>query len=206
MSHSIDTFWVPVGAFVLVAGFAGTLIVQHVVDERRHAPVVVEEDRAVSAAAPGRPFGARIVANRNGHRWCASSDGLGAAGGDLRPWLDTDPSGGEALWLPGMNSKACRAVLTTLTRQQATAFAAAVDRAKPWPSGTYNCPADDGSSVTVFLSYAGRRGAEVVREALAGCGGISAPGRTTLEGGGLDDLGAEPRGLRGGRVSEAVDE
>lgn len=184
---AIGTFWLPVGLFVAALGVVGALVVQHLVDEHRHAPEY--------AAAPTHAYGATMEANKNGHHFCSSSDGLAPSGGDLRPWLDRDPAGGVALWLPGMNARPCRAVLTTLTRSQATAFAEAVDAAKARSSGIYNCPMDDASSVTVFLSYAGQRLAEVVREALLGCGGISAPGRSGIDGGGLTDLGPQPKGL-----------
>lgn len=175
---------------VAVAG-AGTA-------EAIHRHRVDSHGAPVLATAPTAAYGARLVSVRNAPgRVCIAHDGLAPSGGPLRPRLDPGPTGGVALWLPGMNARPCRAVLTSLSRSQATAFAAAVDAAKTWPSGRYNCPADDASSVSVFLFYAGRPQAEVVREGLAGCISLTAPGRASLEGAGLDDLGPQPKGLHG---------
>jgi hypothetical protein len=185
-------FWLPVGLFLAVTAVMGTMVAQHLVDEHKHAPAY--------AAAPTRAYGAQMEPVRNAPRHgarsiCSSSDGLGASGGEVRPWLDPHPTGGVALWLPGLNARPCRAVLTALTRSQASAFAVAVDHARPFPSGAWDCAMDDASGVTVFLSYPGRVQAEVVEVALSGCGGLTAPGRSAVEGAGIGDLGPQPAGL-----------
>jgi hypothetical protein len=129
-------------------------------------------------------------------RACAlPTDGLPPSGGTTRPWLDPEPTGGEVLWLPGLNSRRCRGVLTPIDRDHAVRIAGAVDAAKPFPPGIYHCPMDDASSATVFLFYAGTKLAELVRIKLGGCGGVSAPGRSTVEDRFLNELGPGPAGL-----------
>ena len=95
---------------------------------------------------------------------------------DGRPWVDADPTGGVAVWRPGMNVHPCHLVKTHLDQRHARLFAQEVRGAEPWPGGSVHCPADDGSLVSVYLTYADRAD-EVVTVGLAGCGGVSAPGR-----------------------------
>jgi len=127
---------------------------------------------------------------------CVSpGDGLAPSGGSTRPWADPDPSGATVLWLPGLNSKPCRTVLTHLGPVRARTFAADVDKAKPFPKGAISCPMDDGSSATVFLAYAGRTETEVVRVGLTGCASFSAPHRAILWSDGGHELGRTPSGI-----------
>ena len=122
-------------------------------------------------------------------------DGLAPSGGNTRPRVDLDPTGATVLWLPGLNSRPCRTVLTHIGAVRARRLAAEVDRAKPFPRGPIECPADDGSAATVFLTYARRAEAEVVRVGLTGCRSFSAPHRAILEGGGIGMLGRIPAGI-----------
>lgn len=131
---------------------------------------------------------------------CGASDGLPDRSIDTpvtgRLWVDPHPVGGVALWLPGMSSRRCLVVLTRLNTEQAEAFADAVEHAPPPPEGMFSCPNDDGSRVTVFLTYQQQREAEAVRILLSGCGGMSAPGRDGRQPVGvLAALGKPPKGM-----------
>jgi hypothetical protein len=127
------------------------------------------------------PVSAHVADVRTVNHGCVSSDGLDApkdAGGF---WVDRHPTGGRALWLPGLNAGRCRARLTVLNARQATAFTRAVEQAPPLPSGARLCPMDDESGVTVYLTYRGTPKAEVVRVRLTGCASVGAPGRGARE-------------------------
>ena len=109
---------------------------------------------------------------------CRGTDGLGdPTPGRDRVWVDANPSGATALWLPGLNDRPCVSVTTRLDAAHARALAAAVRSAQPPSPGISNCAADQGASVTVFFTYPGRAKAEVIRLHLGGCGGFSAPRR-----------------------------
>jgi hypothetical protein len=84
-----------------------------------------------------------------------------------------------AEWFPGENSKACHSVLTHGGQAAATALAAAVDAEPKVLPGVYMCPADDGTSVSLYFSYAGTQAAEVVEVRLDGCRWIGDSGRTS---------------------------
>jgi hypothetical protein len=146
------------------------------------AVVLVERGQAatgrpVHATPPSSVPATAAVVKHTGHtRLCTSTDGLGDPSGTGRTWLDRDPTGATLLWLPGFNARPCRAALTHLDASGARALAEAVDSTRPFPNGSFSCPADDESAVTAFLSYRHAR-SEVVRIRLAGCGGVHAPAR-----------------------------
>lgn len=143
-------------------------------DPYRHLPVYATAPASVPATA---------AASQNGV--CVSDDGLGDPPSSAHLWVDPNPSGAEALWLPGLNARHCQALLTDLSRSRARSVAQAVMDSRPFPAGNFNCPMDDASGVTVFLTYPDRSRAEVVRVKLAGCGGLTAPGRDLREPGGI---------------------
>lgn len=176
-------------AVLALAGAAGIAAVAYVHnrDPYRNLPVYATAPTSAAAA---------VVAATNGV--CVSSDGLGDPPVSAHLWVDPNPSGAKALWLPGLNARPCRAILIDLSPNQARSFAKAVETSRPYPPGIFNCPADDASSVTVFLSYPDHRQAEVVQVRLAGCGGMTAPGRDFREPGGigLQALGPFPPGWR----------
>ena len=76
--------------------------------------------------------------------------------------VDTSPIGVTALWLPGLNAQACEDQLTHYGRRVATALADGIRGSPRFPSGTYNCPADDGSEVILFFHYSDGGVPEVV--------------------------------------------
>lgn len=175
---------------VLALGTAAGIATAAYVHDRepyRNLPVYATAPTSAEAA---------VVSATNGV--CVSSDGLGDLRVSAHLWVDPNPRGGKALWLPGLNARPCRALLVDVSPSQARSFAKAVETSRPFPSGIFNCPADDASGVTVFLSYPDHRQAEVVQVRLTGCGGITAPGRDVREPGGvgLRALGAAPPGWR----------
>ena len=94
-------------------------------------------------------------------------------------WVDADPAGVVLVWYPGMNAKPCHSELDDRSDDSALARRLADDiRSAPsGPSGTYNCPNDDGGGVTLYFRYPAHTRAETVDVMLGGCGGIVARGR-----------------------------
>lgn len=129
--------------------------------------------RPVDAMVPSAP------PSTEGAHACPGRDGLSRVTGFRRPWVDEHPTGAVVLWVPGINAKPCQMFLTRLDSQQAGVLAQAVRTAGAGLHGVVNCPMDDGSSATVYFIYPDRPLAEVVRFELSGCGGLSAPGRTS---------------------------
>jgi hypothetical protein len=163
---------VPRGLFyLLVAAVAAWALALLLTDHPSKSPV--------HAALPTRPAHVSVV-----HGICRGTDGLG----DPNPhrdqvWVDADPSGAVAMWLPGWNDRPCVSVLTRLSATNARELAAAVRAAKP-PRGDISAggpaggPAGPGS-VTIFFTYPGEARAEVVRVFFGVYGGMTAPARDT---------------------------
>lgn len=179
-------------ALVAIAAVgSGTMLYVHHRDALQPLPVLAQVPTTVPAADVRRVGHATICQVRFSLPGPADPQ---TVEGQL--WVDPDPDGGVALWLPGMNASPCRARLTQLSANQATAFADAVEHSQPVPPGTYNCPADDGAAVDVYLTYGGHDRAEVVQVPLGGCGWIGAPGRDDREAWDVRDaLGPTPKGL-----------
>lgn len=142
----------------------------------------------------------RMAKTAGGPRACRTSDGLPTPSvGRLAPrvWVDSDPIGAVVLWHPStavdkMPARMCRAELTRLDRKRATAFARAVEKA-PLPADAVVSCAHAGPVATVFLSYRGRKQAEVVRVVPSCPGSLSAPGRAPRQvGDALKPLGRAP--------------
>jgi hypothetical protein len=150
--------------YLLVAGVAVWAVTAFLTTDASKSPVY--------AAIPTQP-----APVSTSHGLCHGTDGLHDTAGTGQVWVDADPSGAVALWLPGWNDRPCRSVTTRLDATHARALAAAVRSAKPFKPGISNCGADEEASVTVFLTYPGKARAEVVHLALGGCGGVTAPGR-----------------------------
>lgn len=90
--------------------------------------------------------------------------------------VDPDPSSVVAIWSPGGNASPCQNLRTTGGRTGARALAHDVRTAPKFPSGTFNCPSDDGAGVRLYFAFDGNPD-EYVIVSLGGCGGISAPQR-----------------------------
>lgn len=180
--------WIVIAVIMLVAAGAVAVVYLH----RQH-----DRGTPYLTATPERNV---LTLTARAAKVCQSSDGLPTPKLDKlapRVWVDPDPVGGLVLWRPGMNARACKARLQHLDRARARAFADAVEKAPLPPTGVVNCPNDDGAGATVFLSYRGKQNAEVVRIALAGCGGLSAPGRLARQtGSALTAIGPAPAGIR----------
>lgn len=186
-SGAVKMRWLVVAVVMLVAAVAVAVVYLH----RQH-------DRGTPYTTP-KPERNLVTLTARSGKVCTSSDGLPTPKLDKlapRVWVDPDPVGGLVLWRPGMNSKPCKARFAHLSKPLAQAFAQAVEKAPLPPSGAVNCPMDDGSGATVFLTYQGKQNAEVVRVALAGCQSLSAPGRLARQvGAALAPLGRSPVGM-----------
>ncbi|HVT65185.1 MAG TPA: hypothetical protein VHD81_08520 [Mycobacteriales bacterium] len=131
----------------------------------------------VSEPAPSR---APSAAKHHGS--CQSEDGVkgrGTVGGKNLVWLHRHPGGAVLIWRPGLNAKHCEAKRTTIGTQRARRIASAVDAAPAEPRGLF-CPLDDGSSVDIYSTYAGRPD-EFAHVEFTGCASVSAPDRSSRE-------------------------
>ncbi len=86
------------------------------------------------------------------------------------------PDGVDVVWLPGLDDKSCKAVLTRGTVHVASALASDINGAPVVPAGRLvNCPMDDGTSARLYFTY--RHGAtERVDADLSGCSYMTVPG------------------------------
>lgn len=160
--------WIAVAVIMLVAAGVVSVLYLH----RQH-----DRGTPYLTAKPERNL---LTLTARAGKVCQSSDGLPSPKIDKlapRVWVDPDPVSGLVLWRPGMNSRPCKARFAHLNKARARAFAEAVEAAPLPPSGVSNCPNDDASGATVFLSYRAKQNTEVVRVALRGCRELSAPGR-----------------------------
>jgi hypothetical protein len=124
----------------------------------------------VHAATPTVPLPPHMVS-------CRMFDDLIAGTGRRRPWVDADPAAATLVWLPGVWARTCRPAITTLSRDDARTVAKSIRSGTRSLPGISNCGSDDGGRVVVYFTYDGTADAEVVRIALSGCGGVTAPGR-----------------------------
>jgi hypothetical protein len=92
------------------------------------------------------------------------------------PTVSAHPVGVTVIWLPGLNSKTCKAAMTRGNAHIASALASDIDHASVVPnSTTIVCPADDGTSARLYFTYS--RGAmQRIDADLSGCAWITAPG------------------------------
>lgn len=90
------------------------------------------------------------------------------------------PSAVVVVWLPALGQEPCRTALTRGDAATARRLAGDVMAASKFPSGTFNCPNDSGIGARLYFSHGGGT-ADLVELRLAGCRGISAPGRSARE-------------------------
>ncbi|MGI5229486.1 hypothetical protein [Actinoallomurus sp. CA-142502] len=88
------------------------------------------------------------------------------------------PTGVVAVWFPGMNQRPCRAALTRGNAVLARRLAKDIRAAPKWPSGTFNCPSDDGAGARLYFQRSGSTLADLADVQLSGCKGVDAPGRS----------------------------
>jgi hypothetical protein len=92
------------------------------------------------------------------------------------PTVSPHPSGADVVWLPGLNSKTCKAVLTRGSSHIASDLARDIDHAPvDLNSGGIFCPSDDGTSARLYFRYAHDTTQRINAE-LSGCSWITAPG------------------------------
>jgi hypothetical protein len=93
------------------------------------------------------------------------------------PTLSAHPSGVDIVWLPGLQSKTCKAVLTRGNAHFASALASAIDDApmvKPGPPFSCNVN-DDLTSARLYFTYV-RRSTQRIDDHLSECGSITGSG------------------------------
>ena len=91
--------------------------------------------------------------------------------------VSPSPTAVTAEWIPGGDSKSCRAILTQGGPVIASTLATAIDNDPVVAPGTYMCPVDTGTSVTLYFSYGNVHIGETVDVSLEGCPWIGDPER-----------------------------
>ncbi len=107
---------------------------------------------------------------------CVPSFGLATGS---RVTVDPSTLSVTAVWLPGLNG-ACAPVITDGGPSVAAALAEDIRTAPNPPSGVFHCPADTGVGVELYFAYRHRHSSKRVDVRLTGCGGVAAPGRSSL--------------------------
>ena len=109
--------------------------------------------------------------------------GSGSASGSSRtyPTVGADPSAVEAIWIPGLNDRTCRAQAVRGGPAIAAALATDIDHAPEAPRARkIMCPLDDGTAVRLYFTPKGaHKGAGALQRVdadLSGCSFIDAPG------------------------------
>ena len=99
--------------------------------------------------------------------------------GTTSPSVLAHPSAVAVVWLPGLNSRACKAVLTRGNAHIASTLASDIDEARVVPNAdTYMCPDDDGTGARLYFMYA-QGATQRIDADLSGCPWITAPGDGT---------------------------
>lgn len=132
---------------------------------------------SAASAATSRPPSGFLPSVPSTHRTAAGvcvvtggTQGFPAGRASLE--IRSRPVGVAAVWLPGLNSTACEAVLTQGGTALARRLAADIARAPYVRPGTYSCPMTDGTSVRVsFIFPTGS--SQTVHVALTGCAWIT---------------------------------
>ena len=95
--------------------------------------------------------------------------------GTTSPSVLAHPSAVAVVWLPGLNSRACKAVLTRGNAHIGSTLASDIDGARVVPNAeTYMCPDDDGTGVRLYFMYAHGATRRIDAD-LSGCSWITAP-------------------------------
>jgi hypothetical protein len=97
------------------------------------------------------------------------------------PTLSPDPSGVTVVWIPGLNSKTCKAVLTRGNAHVASVIASGLDHAMIVQRGVQSgpimsCPNNDGTTARLYFTYV-HRPTQRIDFDLSGCTWITGPGR-----------------------------
>jgi hypothetical protein len=109
---------------------------------------------------------------------CVVSGHVSPPGSTSRSGL-AHPSAVAVVWLPGLNSGACKAVLTRGNAHMAATLAGDIDGARVVPDAdTYMCPDDDGTGARLYFMYA-HGATQRIDGDLSGCSWITAPGDGT---------------------------
>jgi hypothetical protein len=99
--------------------------------------------------------------------------------GTTPPPVLAHPSAVAVVWLPGFNSRACKAVLTRGNAHLASALASDIDGAPVVPNAnTYTCPDDDGTGARLYFMYA-HGATQRIDADLGDCSWITDPGDGT---------------------------
>jgi hypothetical protein len=112
---------------------------------------------------------------RSGACWTSGASTRQQGGGLVA--VGPHSTGVVAVWVPGLNQRPCRAVITRVTKESAGLLAADILSAPKVPPGRFSCPMDDGTHVRLYFTYSGAAEPERVDVALTGCTDISAPDR-----------------------------
>ncbi len=91
--------------------------------------------------------------------------------------VSANPSAVTVTWLPGLNATDCATATTQIAAADAVTLARDIMSAPAYPSGTLNCPQDDGAGLELVFHYAGRADEELLVN-LAGCSMLAAPQRS----------------------------
>lgn len=92
-------------------------------------------------------------------------------------WVNPHPTSVTTLRFPGTQGP-CAVVRSDYGLEMAMRLARLADEIKPFPSGTFNCPSDDGQFTSLYFHYRDAAPSEVVEVKQSGCGGVTAPGRS----------------------------
>ena len=134
---------------------------------------------AVVAASDAGPSSSLIPATHLSGAVCVvSGTNANPSNPGMTPFpLSPHPSGVVVVWLPGLNSKACKAVLTRGNAHIASVLASGLDQAMMVQRGVHSgpilsCPNDNGTTARLYFTYAHRPTQRIDLD-LSGCGSIS---------------------------------
>jgi hypothetical protein len=106
----------------------------------------------------------------------SGDNSISSSPGRMSPSVLAHPSAVDIVWLPGLNSRACKAVLTRGTAHIASTLTSDIDGARVVPNAdTYMCPDDDGTGARLYFMYADGATQRIDAD-LSGCSWITAPG------------------------------
>jgi hypothetical protein len=116
--------------------------------------------------------------------WATSTSAIPATTSSSGPSLPTvpqHPSGVSIVWLPGLNNRSDKAVVTYGSSRIASALADDVNTAPLVADGVVAtmCPNDDGTSARLYFKYH-HRATRLVYADLSGCSSITASSNVSL--------------------------
>ena len=93
------------------------------------------------------------------------------------PTVSRHPASVIIVWLPGLNSKRCEAVVTRGGSRIASDLARDIDSAPVARTrGVINCPDDDGTTARLYFKFDHNQPMEEIDAPLSGCAWITAAG------------------------------